>query len=71
MKITEIIFEYVGDVGPETMILHPPEPSEQNQRKDDQIPQVGYKMRIGKKLIPTARYNSANDQGQSNQVIGG
>lgn len=61
----------VGNAGSETGFMHGAPPDTAHPRKDDRIPQVGYGIKIGRHAIPTARYNSANDQGTSDQVIGG
>ena len=57
----------VGNAGGETIMLRPPTP----KRRMKQIPQVGYGIKIGRTVIPTPRYNSANDLGQINKVEGG
>jgi hypothetical protein len=75
MKIWEIVENLnagpggvtVGNAGSEAIMLHPPAP----KRRMKQIPQVGYGIQVGNEVIPTPRYNSANDMGQVNKVEGG
>lgn len=76
MKIIDIISEdlqagggnvTVGNAGSESMMLRPPAPV----RHMKKIPQVGYGIQIGDKVIPTPSYNPDNDRGQVNSVVGG
>jgi hypothetical protein len=55
MKIAEVV---VGNAGAENFMLHNEPDDEVPPRNDKHPPQVGYKMRIGNRVVPTARYNS-------------
>jgi hypothetical protein len=57
----------VGTASVDSMVMKPP----QRIRRGKQIPQVGYGIKIGNTVIPTPGYNSDNDLGQNNKVVGG
>ncbi len=68
MKIAEVLGADLID----TMILRSsPDKEDEPRNNDDKIPQVGYGIKIGKKVVPTPRYNSDNSLGQVNRIIGG
>jgi hypothetical protein len=76
MKIWEIVTEdlqagaggvTVGNAGSETMMMRPPE----RVRHLKPIPQVGYGIKIGNRVIPTPKYTDDNDRGQINKIEGG
>lgn len=68
MKIYEIV---VGNAGPETVALKPPERERIPHRRVQRPPQPGYFVKLGNKAIPSPLDQSDNELGVVNSVIGG
>jgi hypothetical protein len=55
MKISEVV---VGTAGSEAFMFHNAPADDVAPRQDKRPPQVGYKLRIGNRVIGTPRYNA-------------
>jgi hypothetical protein len=66
MKITEVVGIQeltVGTATSDAMILHPPERESIPPRKVQKIPQPGYSLRIGDRVIPTPGWLTSDSKG--------
>jgi hypothetical protein len=75
MKLWEVVAENlnagaggtaVGNAGPETIMLKPP-----SRTRHRPLPQIGYRIRVGRRTIPTPGYPADDAGGVINSAIGG
>jgi hypothetical protein len=67
MKIIEVI---MGQSGTDTLVVHPPDNWKNKKKHSDNIPQVGYGIKIGNKIIPTPQQPNGAE-GTNDSVVGG
>lgn len=69
MRIIEVIS---GPFGTDTLALNPPDDWKQRHTDhSDDIPQVGYGIKVGKQIIPTPKSDGTDSKGTVDSVIGG